>query len=78
MARNRWNYPDLGLGVGLRTAHFAHILAERPEIGFFEVLTENFLDTGGRPIHILDHCAVTITGHGRVAITLAQPDDAEG
>jgi uncharacterized protein (UPF0276 family) len=57
MQRNRWNYPDLGLGIGLRTSHFAHILGQKPEIGFFEVLTENFLDTGGRPVFILDQIA---------------------
>jgi uncharacterized protein (UPF0276 family) len=54
MAHNLWGFPDLGLGVGLRTTHFAHILAERPAIGFFEALTENFLDSGGRPPHVLD------------------------
>ena len=57
MTKNRWNLPDLGLGVGLRTPHYSHILAERPEIGFFEVLTENYLDTGGRPLYLLDKIA---------------------
>jgi hypothetical protein len=57
MKPNRWNYPDLGLGIGLRTNHFNHILSQRPEIGFFEVLTENFLDTGGRPLFVLDQIA---------------------
>jgi uncharacterized protein (UPF0276 family) len=55
--QNHWGLPDLGLGIGLRTTHFAHILGERPEIGFFEALTENFLDTGGRPRFILDQVA---------------------
>jgi uncharacterized protein (UPF0276 family) len=75
MARNRWNYPDLGLGVGLRTAHFAHILAERPEIGFFEVLTENFLDTYGRPIYILDQIAerYPLVMHG-VSLSIGSTD----
>jgi len=54
---NRWSYPDLGLGVGLRTSHYGHILSQKPEIGFFEVLTENYLDTGGRPTFILDQIA---------------------
>src|SRR5271157_4425174 len=54
---NRWGYPDLGLGVGLRTSHYGYILAEKPDIGFFEVLTENYLDTGGRPTFILDQIA---------------------
>ncbi len=57
MASNLWGFPDLGLGLGLRTTHFAHILKERPQLGFFEALTENFLDTGGRPLFILDQIA---------------------
>ena len=48
--RNRWSFPDLGVGVGLRTAHYAHILENRPEVDFFEVLSENYMDTGGRPL----------------------------
>jgi len=27
---NRWNMPDLGLGVGLRTQHFRHITEHWP------------------------------------------------
>jgi len=57
MKDNRWSFPDLGLGVGLRTPHYAHILSEKPDIGFFEVLTENYLDTGGRPLYMLDRIA---------------------
>ena len=51
---NRWGLPDLGIGIGLRTVHFPHILAEHPEVDWFEVLSENFMDTGGRPLHVLD------------------------
>lgn len=54
---NRWNLPDLGFGIGLRTVHFPHILAERPAIDWFEILSENFLDTGGRPAYVLDQVA---------------------
>jgi uncharacterized protein (UPF0276 family) len=57
MTSNRWGFEDLGLGIGLRSAHYAHILSKKPKIGFFEVLTENYLDTGGRPLHILDQIA---------------------
>jgi uncharacterized protein (UPF0276 family) len=57
MTSNRWGFEDLGLGIGLRSAHYAHILSQKPEIGFFEILTENYLDTGGRPLHILDQIA---------------------
>lgn len=51
---NRWGLPDLGIGIGLRTVHFPHILTEWPQLDWFEVLSENFMDTGGRPLHVLD------------------------
>jgi uncharacterized protein (UPF0276 family) len=51
---NRWGFPDLGIGIGLRTVHFGHILSQKPRIDWFEVLSENFMDTGGRPMWVLD------------------------
>lgn len=54
---NRWNLPDLGYGIGLRTKHFPHILAEQPPVDWFEALSENFMDTGGRPLYVLDQVA---------------------
>jgi uncharacterized protein len=54
---NRWGFPDLGIGLGLRTVHFSHILSKKPDVDWFEVLSENFLDTGGRPLYILDQVA---------------------
>ena len=53
MAGNRWGLPDLGFGVGLRTVHFKHILEHFPPVDWFEVLSENYMDTGGRPFHVL-------------------------
>ncbi|HEV8268656.1 MAG TPA: DUF692 domain-containing protein [Thermoanaerobaculia bacterium] len=54
---NRWNLPHLGFGIGLRTPHFGEITSGSPEADFFEAITENFLDTGGRPLHVLDRVA---------------------
>ena len=54
---NRWGYPDLGFGIGLRTVHFSHILKNHPKIDWFEILSENFMDTGGRPLYVLDQIA---------------------
>jgi uncharacterized protein (UPF0276 family) len=54
---NRWNLPDLGIGIGLRTVHFPHILSQKPSIDWFEVLSENFMDSGGRPLWVLDQVA---------------------
>jgi uncharacterized protein (UPF0276 family) len=56
-ARNRWGFPDLGVGVGLRSVHFGHILSQWPRVDWFEVLSENYLDTGGRPLHVLERVA---------------------
>ena len=54
---NRFLLPDLGVGIGLRTAHYGHILGRWPKVDWFEVLSENYLDTGGRPLHVLDQVA---------------------
>jgi uncharacterized protein (UPF0276 family) len=41
--------PDRG-GVGLKADHVEQILAERPDLGFFEVHAENYMGDGG-PAH---------------------------
>jgi uncharacterized protein (UPF0276 family) len=46
-------FPSLGFGLGLRVPHYEAILATRPAIDWFEVLTENYLVPGGRPLHYL-------------------------
>ena len=55
--KNCWDFPDLGLGVGLRTVHFNHILENWPEVDWFEIMSENFMDTEGRPLYVLDQIA---------------------
>lgn len=45
---------NLGFGLGLRPDHYESILAERPKVGFFEALTENYLVPGGKAMHYLD------------------------
>src|ERR1700733_11625811 len=45
---------NLGFGLGLRPDHYGAILADLPSIGFFEALTENYLVSGGKPLHYLD------------------------
>jgi uncharacterized protein (UPF0276 family) len=54
---NRWGFEDLGIGVGLRTDHFGEILGKKPDVDWFEILSENFMETGGRPMWILDQVA---------------------
>jgi uncharacterized protein (UPF0276 family) len=42
-----------GCGIGLRREHHEEILASRPPVPFFEVISENFMVPGGRPRHVL-------------------------
>jgi uncharacterized protein (UPF0276 family) len=51
---NRFGIPDLGVGIGLRPVHFGPILSSGPDVDWFEVLSENYMNTGGRPVFILD------------------------
>jgi len=44
---------SLGFGLGLRVDHYETILSERPNIDWFEVLTENYLVPGGKPLDYL-------------------------
>ena len=46
-------FPFLGFGVGLRRPHYAHILERRPPLDWFEVISENFMVAGGRPLEVL-------------------------
>jgi len=46
-------YPALGFGLGLRVEHYDAILTERPAIDWLEVLTENYLVGGGKPLSYL-------------------------
>ena len=41
-------------GVGLKAAHYEAILAERPDLGYFEVHAENYMGAGGPPHHYLE------------------------
>src|SRR5579872_6018869 len=46
-------HPSLGFGLGLRVDHYEAILADRPPVDWFEVLTENYLVPGGKPLDYL-------------------------
>lgn len=46
--------PFLGFGLGLRPAHYETILNESPAVDWFEIISENYLIPGGKPLHYLD------------------------
>lgn len=55
MSANRFNaHAELGVGIGLRIPHYRHILDKKPAVGWFEIISENFMCDGGRPLEMLD------------------------
>ncbi len=48
------NRPFLGFGLGLRTEHYNSILESKPAIDWLELLSENYMVAGGKPLHFLD------------------------
>jgi uncharacterized protein (UPF0276 family) len=55
MPANRFNgFTEYGVGIGLRVPHYQHILEKKPVVDWFEIISENFMLEGGRPLHILD------------------------
>jgi uncharacterized protein (UPF0276 family) len=49
------SWPHLGFGVGLRSEHYRDVLEGRPPVDWFEAIAENYMDTGGRPLAVLEH-----------------------
>ena len=43
-----------GVGVGLRSLHYQTIVNDKPDIPWFEVLSDNYLGQGGLPLYNLD------------------------
>ncbi|MSR77213.1 MAG: DUF692 family protein [Candidatus Omnitrophica bacterium] len=48
------SFPLLGCGIGLRAPHYAEILGPARKLDWFEAISENYMDTGGRPLQILE------------------------
>lgn len=48
------NNSDYGVGVGLRIPHIRHILEKKPAVSWFEIISENYMVGGGRPLAVLD------------------------
>jgi uncharacterized protein (UPF0276 family) len=72
---NRFGLPDLGVGLGLRTVHYGAIAESRPEVDWFEVLSENYMQTAGRPLHFVDAVAARypVAMHG-VSMSIGSTD----
>ncbi|HEY1534682.1 MAG TPA: DUF692 domain-containing protein [Polyangiaceae bacterium] len=72
---NKFGLPNLGIGLGLRTTHYSTIIAEKPDVAWFEIITENYLRTQGRPLDFLDQIAdaYPVVMHG-VSLSIGSTD----
>lgn len=71
----RLGYPNLGFGLGLRSVHYPHILERWPDMDWFEIISENYMDSKGRPRYVLDQIAerYPIVMHG-VSMSIGSTD----
>ena len=46
--------PFAGFGLGLRRQHYADFIEHEQPVDFVEIISENFMVDGGRPLHTLD------------------------
>lgn len=67
--------PALGFGLGLRTDHYESILASSPPVDWFEIISENYMVPGGKPLHFLDRIRerYPIVMHG-VSLSIGSTD----
>jgi len=76
MPANRFNnFTNYGIGIGLRVPHYQHILSRKPTVDWFEIISENFMVDGGRPLMVLDQILeqYRVVQHG-VAMYLGSTD----
>ncbi len=74
------NPPFLGFGLGLRTEHYNAILDSKPHVDWFEVLSENYMIPGGKPLDFLDRIRAQypVVMHGvSLSIGSTTPFDAD-
>ncbi len=64
-----------GFGLGLRPQHYERILAGDCAVDWFEILSENYLVPGGRPLYYLDRIAerFPLAMHG-VSLSIGSSD----
>ncbi len=78
--RERFKIPDLGIGVGFRPKHQADVLDDGggAQVDWFEVISENFMSAGGRPIANLEKLLAThpVICHG-VSLSVGSTADLD-
>ena len=71
----RRGLPNLGLGIGLRNQHFSYLMNHDPEVDWFEIISENFIDNYGYARSVLKHVASIrpVVMHG-VSLSIGSTD----
>jgi uncharacterized protein DUF692 len=72
---DRSDFAPLGFGVGLRRPHYVRILEQHPPMDWFEVISENLMVEGGRPLEVLEDVRAhyPIVMHG-VSLSIGSTD----
>jgi uncharacterized protein len=67
--------PNLGIGIGLRPYHYEEIFRDAPQLDWFEIISENFMVDGGKPLQHLDRILekYPVVQHG-VSLAIGSPD----
>lgn len=68
-------FPNLGRGLGLRREHYRHVVDSKPDVDWFEIITENFMVAGGNPKRVLEAVRrdYPVVLHG-VSLSIASTD----
>jgi uncharacterized protein (UPF0276 family) len=78
--RTRHRIPDLGVGVGFRAPHYARVIEDHPAMDWFEVISENFMVPGGKPLENLGRLCdgYPVVPHGvSLAVGSVEPLDQD-
>jgi len=67
--------PNLGIGLGLRSPHYEEIMTTLPPVDWFEIISENFMENGGKNSEMLDTILAhyPVVQHG-VNLAIGSPD----
>ncbi|HTR50709.1 MAG TPA: DUF692 domain-containing protein [Kofleriaceae bacterium] len=78
--QSRNQLPREATGVGLRPPHYPYVFEHWPEVGFFEIISENFLDAPGAPARHLarvrERYPIVLHGVSLNLLGHADPDEA--
>jgi hypothetical protein len=68
-------HENLGIGLGLRVPHLATIFQTQPKVDWFEIISENYMVDGGRPLETLDKILANyrVVQHG-VSLSIGSTD----